>query len=79
VIEHRYWGESVPFDTLTAETLQYLNLPNAISDMTYFAKNVDCQFCEGGTCNSDENPWVLVGGSYSGALAAWTSQLDPGK
>ncbi|KAI1813174.1 serine carboxypeptidase S28 [Poronia punctata] len=78
VLEHRYWGKSVPFSTLTAETLQYLNLPNSISDLTYFAKNVDCQFCEDGTCNSDENPWVLMGGSYSGALAAWTSQLDPG-
>ncbi|KAI8624529.1 serine carboxypeptidase S28 [Xylariaceae sp. FL1651] len=78
VLEHRYWGESIPFDTLTAETLQYLNLPNSISDLTYFAKNVDCQFCEGGTCNSNENPWVLMGGSYSGALTAWTSQLDPG-
>ncbi|KAI1170527.1 serine carboxypeptidase S28 [Nemania sp. FL0916] len=78
VIEHRYWGKSIPFDTLTAETLQYLNLPNAINDMTYFAKNVDCKFCEGTTCNSNENPWVLIGGSYSGALSAWTSQLDPG-
>ncbi|GAP82894.1 putative serine carboxypeptidase S28 [Rosellinia necatrix] len=78
VLEHRYWGKSIPFDTLTAETLQYLNVPNSISDLTYFASNVDCQFCEGGTCNSDENPWVLIGGSYSGALAAWTSQLDPG-
>ncbi|RYP05719.1 hypothetical protein DL764_003612 [Monosporascus ibericus] len=78
MIEHRYFGESVPYRTLTTETLQDLNLPNAIHDMTYFAKNVDCEFCEGGTCNSDENPWVLVGGSYSGALAAWTSELDPG-
>ncbi|RYP67011.1 hypothetical protein DL769_005871 [Monosporascus sp. CRB-8-3] len=78
IIEHRYWGESVPYDKLTTETLQDLNLPNAIRDMTYFAKNVDCEFCEGGTCNSDENPWVLIGGSYSGALAAWTSEIDPG-
>ncbi|RYP61563.1 hypothetical protein DL771_010084 [Monosporascus sp. 5C6A] len=78
LIEHRYWGESVPYDTLTTETLQELNLPNSIHDMTYFAKNLDCEFCEGGTCNSDENPWVLIGGSYSGALAAWTSELDPG-
>ncbi|KAI1198091.1 serine carboxypeptidase S28 [Nemania serpens] len=78
LLEHRYWGESIPVETLTAETLQYLNLPNSVSDLTYFAKNVDCQFCEGSTCNSDENPWVLMGGSYSGALAAWTSQLDPG-
>ncbi|KAI1147343.1 serine carboxypeptidase S28 [Nemania diffusa] len=78
ILEHRYWGKSIPFDTLTAETLQYLNLPNSINDLSYFAKNVDCQFCEGGTCNSNENPWVLMGGSYSGALTAWTSQLDPG-
>ncbi|KAI1337447.1 peptidase S28 [Xylariaceae sp. FL0016] len=78
VLEHRYWGKSVPFDELTAETLQYHNLPNAIADMTNFAQNVDCEFCEDGTCNSNENPWVLIGGSYSGALAAWTSQLDSG-
>ncbi|RYP91354.1 hypothetical protein DL770_002494 [Monosporascus sp. CRB-9-2] len=78
IIEHRYFGASVPYDTLTTETLQDLNLPNAIRDMTYFAKNVDCEFCEGGTCNSDENPWVLLGGSYGGALAAWTSEIDPG-
>lgn len=78
ILEHRYWGKSIPFDTLTAETLQYLNLPNSIKDATYFAQNLDCQFCEGGTCNSNENPWVLMGGSYSGGLAAWTSQLDPG-
>ncbi|KAI1110885.1 serine carboxypeptidase S28 [Nemania sp. NC0429] len=78
LLEHRYWGESIPVETLTAETLQYLNLPNSIQDLTYFAKNVNCQFCEDSTCNSDENPWVLMGGSYSGALAAWTSQLDPG-
>jgi len=48
LIEHRYWGESIPFDTLTAETLQYHDLPNAIADMTYFAKNVRCSLiCPG--------------------------------
>ncbi|KAI0158890.1 peptidase S28 [Pestalotiopsis sp. NC0098] len=78
VIEHRYWGKSVPFDTLTAETLQYLNLPNAMKDMTNFALNADLEFCEEGDCNANDVPWVLVGGSYSGALAAWTSQLEPG-
>ncbi|CAJ2513734.1 Uu.00g018530.m01.CDS01 [Anthostomella pinea] len=48
LLEHRYWGESVPFDTLTAETLQYHTLPNAVADMINFAQNVDCEFCEGG-------------------------------
>ncbi|KAH8681442.1 peptidase S28 [Xylariales sp. PMI_506] len=78
VIEHRYWGESVPFDQLTAETLQYLNLPNSVRDMTNFALNVDLEFCDDGPCTPDAVPWVLVGGSYSGALAAWVSQLEPG-
>ncbi|KAI0394695.1 serine carboxypeptidase S28 [Xylariaceae sp. FL0594] len=78
ILEHRYWGGSLPYDTFTAETLQHLNLPNSIADLTYFAKNVNCQFCEESTCNSGENPWVLMGGSYSGALAAWTSRIAPG-
>ncbi|KAK6066992.1 serine carboxypeptidase S28 [Seiridium cupressi] len=78
IIEHRYWGKSVPFDELTAETLQYLNLPNAMKDMTNFALNTKLEFCEEGDCNANDVPWVLVGGSYSGALAAWTSQMEPG-
>lgn len=45
--------------------------------MTNFALNAKLEFCEEGDCNANDVPWVLVGGSYSGALAAWTSQLDP--
>ncbi|KAI1265567.1 serine carboxypeptidase S28 [Xylariaceae sp. FL1019] len=77
VIEHRYFGESVPYDTLTAETLQYLTLPQSIKDMTNFASTIDLPFCEG-NCNTNDNPWVLMGGSYSGALTAWTQQIEPG-
>ncbi|KAI0132335.1 peptidase S28 [Xylariales sp. AK1849] len=78
VIEHRYWGKSVPFNELTAETLRYHNLPAAMKDMTNFALNAKMEFCEEGDCNANDVPWVLVGGSYSGALAAWTSQMEPG-
>ncbi|KAI2628443.1 peptidase S28 [Xylaria nigripes] len=78
ILEHRYFGDSRPVNTFTAETMQDLNVPNAISDLTYFAKNINLQFCEENACNSDDNPWVLMGGSYSGALTAWTSQLEPG-
>lgn len=78
VIEHRYWGQSVPYDELTTETLQYLNLPNAMRDMTNFALTANLEFCEDGDCNANDVPWVLIGGSYSGALAAWTSQKEPG-
>lgn len=75
----RYWGESNPFTELTAETLQFLDLPQSVFDMTYFAKNVPLEFdATGGRGNAPHSPWVLVGGSYPGALAAWTSIIDPG-
>lgn len=79
VIEHRYWGQSMPFPELTTETLQYLDLPQSVYDMTYFAQTV--QIPEDNwdqTSNAPNSPWVLIGGSYPGALAAWTSVIDPG-
>lgn len=79
VIEHRYWGESIPFEELTTETLQYLDLPQSIWDMTYFAQHVQLGFdTSHGKANAPKSPWVLIGGSYPGALAAWTSVIDPG-
>ncbi|OAA56946.1 serine-type peptidase [Niveomyces insectorum RCEF 264] len=49
-------------------------------DMTYFASNVT--FDLGGDLGPADNaaaaPWVLVGGSYAGALAAWIQQKAPG-
>ncbi|EFX06147.1 serine-type peptidase [Grosmannia clavigera kw1407] len=79
VIEHRYFGKSQPFDTLTAETLRFLDLPNSMKDMTYFAQNVDIEVANGTVLDKpSEAPWVLIGGSYSGALAAWIQQKEPG-
>lgn len=74
----RYWGESSPSDNLTAETLQYLTLHQAILDFTNFAKNVDLPFDTDHSSNADNAPWVFSGGSYSGALAAWTESTEPG-
>ncbi|ORY63130.1 serine carboxypeptidase S28 [Pseudomassariella vexata] len=78
LIEHRYWGKSIPFDSLDAETLQYHTLPNAMKDMTNFALNAELDFCEDGDCNANDVPWVFIGGSYAGALSAWISQKEPG-
>lgn len=78
VIEHRYWGESSPYDNLTAKNLQYLTLENAIADMTYFAKNWVPPFDSNGTSGPDHAPWIYSGGSYPGALAGWMAAKDPG-
>ncbi|OJJ42845.1 hypothetical protein ASPZODRAFT_75976 [Penicilliopsis zonata CBS 506.65] len=78
LIEHRYWGDSSPYTVLTAETLQYLTLEQAVADLTYFAKNVDLPFDTNSSSNAQNAPWVLSGGSYSGALSAWTESTSPG-
>lgn len=78
VVEHRYWGYSSPYEDLTTANLQYLTLTNAILDFTNFAKNVKLPFDVHGSSNAGAAPWVMMGGSYSGALAAWTESLAPG-
>ncbi|KAJ2979767.1 hypothetical protein NQ176_g3048 [Zarea fungicola] len=73
VLEHRYWGGSSPFQNLTADTLQYLTLDQAINDLTHFAENVELDFDPDGTSRPDKAPWVLSGCSYAGTLSAWTA------
>ncbi|KAK1522032.1 serine carboxypeptidase S28 [Colletotrichum costaricense] len=78
LMEHRYYGKSLPFKTFTADTLQYLNVPQAIYDNTHFAETVELPFDKKKGANADKSPWVLIGGSYPGALSAWTSVIAPG-
>ncbi|KAI0157148.1 peptidase S28 [Hypoxylon sp. FL1284] len=78
IMEHRYWGQSSPFDTLTVENLQYLTLENSIKDNTYFANNFDAPFDTTGKSTAKDAPWVYTGGSYPGALAGWIAAKDPG-
>jgi hypothetical protein len=74
ILEHRYWGFSSPFQELTTENMQYQTLKNAIADLNHFALTAKLPFDLSGATNADKAPWVLVGGSYSGALTAWTEK-----
>ena len=78
VMEHRYWGRSSPYAELTTENMQYLTLTNAIADFTNFATNGVLPFDPHGTSTASRAPWVFSGGSYSGALAAWTESTANG-
>ena len=69
-LEHRYWGFSSPYPDLTTDNLRYLTLENAITDLTRFAREVQLPFDVDGSSNAANAPWVLMGASYSGALAA---------
>ena len=79
VFEHRYWGYSSPVgNELTTENMVHLTLENAIYDMTNFARNAELPFDKSGRTNAKNAPWIMMGGSYSGALSAWTESVDPG-
>ncbi|KAF2756980.1 putative serine peptidase [Pseudovirgaria hyperparasitica] len=78
VLEHRYWGFSSPFTDLSTKNLQYLTLENSIADLTHFARTANLPFDNHGRSNAPKVPWVLAGGSYSGALTAWTATTSPG-
>ncbi|KAI2620595.1 serine carboxypeptidase S28-domain-containing protein [Hypoxylon sp. NC1633] len=78
ILEHRYWGESSPFDYLSVQNLQYLTLENSIKDNSYFANNFDAPFDPTGKSTAKDAPWVFTGGSYPGALAGWIAAKDPG-
>ncbi|KAJ9564393.1 hypothetical protein OSB04_000359 [Centaurea solstitialis] len=58
-LEHRYYGKSSPFESLTTENLKFLSSKQALFDLAAFRQaNV-------------ENPWFVFGISYAGALSAW--------
>ena len=72
VLEHRFYGESTPFADLSTPNLTYHTIQQAIDDLEYFAKNVKLPMPGGDAVGPTKVPWVLVGGSYSGALTSWT-------
>ncbi|KAL1311365.1 hypothetical protein AAFC00_001536 [Neodothiora populina] len=78
IVEHRYWGQSSPVDVLSTKNMQYLTLENSISDLNHFAQTVRLPFDPRRASRPQKAPWVLMGGSYSGALSAWTASTQPG-
>ncbi|EGN95063.1 hypothetical protein SERLA73DRAFT_187354 [Serpula lacrymans var. lacrymans S7.3] len=78
IVEHRFFGLSNPYDNLTSQSLELLNIQQAIDDLVYFAQNVDLPMPGGDQVKPDQAPWVLIGGSYSGALTSWTMVNKPG-
>lgn len=78
VVEHRFYGYSNPYNNLSVESLQVHTIQQAIDDLEYFAYNVDLPMPGGDNVAPGKAPWVLIGGSYSGALTSWTMVNKPG-
>ena len=67
-----FFGQSNPDYELTVQSLQDLTVQQAIDDLVYFAQTVTLPFTGGDSVKPDQAPWILVGGSYAGALTAYT-------
>jgi hypothetical protein len=65
-LEHRFYGESQPFNLTTTENLMFLSSKQALADLADFR-----QFVAANWQLADNVPFVTIGGSYSGALSAW--------
>lgn len=70
--EHRFYGLSNPKPDLSVASLQLHTLAQAVEDLVYFAENVQLAMPGGNNVQPGKAPWVLIGGSYAGALTAWT-------
>lgn len=72
VLEHRFYGLSNPLPDLSTQSLRLHTIQQAIDDLEYFAQNVKLPQLDGDSVAPGKAPWVLIGGSYSGALTSFT-------
>lgn len=74
-IQHRFFGNSQPFDNTKTESLKYLAVDQALEDYSYFYDYyVKVLYPE-----EKIHPWLIVGGSYPGLLSALARKRYPDK
>ncbi|UNI18016.1 hypothetical protein JDV02_004317 [Purpureocillium takamizusanense] len=77
VLEHRYYGTSYPTEDVTVENLRFLTTEQALADNAYFARHVRFPGLENVNLTAPGTPWIMYGGSYAGAIAAFTRKVYP--
>jgi pimeloyl-ACP methyl ester carboxylesterase len=70
VLEHRYYGTSLPYPDLTLDHMKYLTIHNALEDAAAFERYARANLPLKGK-------WIVVGGSYPGMLAAFYREKHP--
>jgi hypothetical protein len=70
VLEHRYYGTSLPYPDETLAHMKYLTIHNALEDAAGFETWAKTNLPLGGK-------WIAVGGSYPGMLAAFYREQHP--
>ena len=78
VIEHRYFGTSIPTPDLSTPNMRFATTDQTLEDVVDFAQNIVFQGHETENLTAISVPWVTYGGSYSGAFVAFLRTLYPG-
>ena len=71
VLEHRYYGESVPTPDFSTESLRFLTTEQALADQAYFAQHIKFPGHEDVDLTSNTTAYIGYGGSYAGAFVAF--------
>jgi hypothetical protein len=69
-LEHRYYGSSIPSSTLSTQEMKFLTMEQALADVSHFESYVIRH-------HNLNGPWIVIGGSYSGQLAAYYREKYP--
>ncbi|WRT69169.1 uncharacterized protein IL334_006153 [Kwoniella shivajii] len=75
VLEHRYYGDSVPVSSFSTDDLRFLNNKEALEDSAYFIEHFKApqsvlSLSSDDALHPDNTAWIYYGGSYAGARAA---------
>jgi hypothetical protein len=80
VLEHRYYGRSLPTSknfSLSTDNLRFLTSEQALLDTVRLIQHLDLGFLDSrlhGKTGSGDRPWIAYGGSYAGAMTAFLVQ-----
>ena len=77
VLEHRYYGTSIPTTDFSTENLRFLTTDQALADQAYFSKNVVFAGLEDCNLTAPSTPHIAYGGSYAGAFVAFLRKAYP--
>lgn len=77
VLEHRYYGASIPTEDFSTESLRFLTTEQALADVAYFARNIVYPGLEDKSLTSEYVPYIAYGGSYAGAMVAFLRLIYP--
>ncbi|GAM87662.1 hypothetical protein ANO11243_056890 [Dothideomycetidae sp. 11243] len=71
VLEHRYYGKSIPTPDFSTANLRFLTTQQAMADAVYFAQSIVFPGLEKHNLTSLTTPYISYGRSYSGAQSAF--------